>query len=133
MVAAMKKRTLALILGATLVLGVAACGDDDDDGGSTDRTTTEQDSGDSGDSGGSASSNADVQAYCDAVDEYVQAAQDIIDDPTSGDAAELSQQGQDLAAQGQELASNAADLTPEDAQAIADCTQEATSALTPAN
>jgi hypothetical protein len=132
MFAAMKKRTLALILGATLVLGVAACGDDDDsDGGSTDRTTTEQDSG--SDDGGSASGNADVQAYCDAVDEYVQAAQDVIDDPTSGDAAELSQQGQDLAAQGQELASNAADLTPEDAQAIADCTQEATSALTPAN
>ena len=83
----MRNRTLALLLGLGLVFGAAACGDDDDSG---DDDSTEQDSGgsgDSGDSGGSESGNAEVEAYCDAVAEYVEAAQEVIDNPGSADAS----------------------------------------------
>jgi hypothetical protein len=109
------------MLGAGLmVFSVAACGDDDDSGGDDD--TTETTAGDdSGDSGDSESGSSEVQEYCDAVADFVAAAQD---DPTNPD---LATQAQDLAQQAQDLATG---LTAEEAQEVADCSAEAASALT---
>ncbi|OWY63639.1 hypothetical protein B7486_51960 [cyanobacterium TDX16] len=106
--------------------GAAACSDDDgDDGGDSD--TTEEDSGDSGDSGGGDSGNSDVQAYCDAVDEYVAEVNEVLEDPT-GDTSALTETGTELANQATEL--SGAGLSAEDAEAVAECSQEAASALT---
>jgi hypothetical protein len=128
-----KRRILAWMLAFFFVFGgLAACSDDEDDGGDD----TEEDSGDSGsdsgDSGDSGSGgNSDVQAYCDAVEEYVAEAQEALDDPASADTAALTEKGTELADQAAELSANAADLTPEDSQALSDCSTEAASALTP--
>lgn len=104
----MRKRTLALLIAGTFLFGTAAaCSDDDPadggSGGDTEETT-------GGDDGGDASGNADVQAYCDAVDAYV--------DAGAFDATKA----QELGEQATELGANAADLTAEDSQAISDCT-----------
>ncbi len=117
----MRNRALALMLGAGLMLfGVAACGDDDDGGGSDDTETTDG-GDDSGDDGGDESGNADVQAYCDEVAAFVDSVQE---DPTNPD---LATQGQDLASAAAALGT---DLTAEEAQEVADCSAEATEALT---
>ena len=96
-----------------------------DDGG-TATTEAETDDGASG-SGGTTSENADVQEYCDAVDEFVANAQDAMGDPDK--VQEISEEGSELTARASELATSG--LSSEDAQAIADCTSEATSALMP--
>jgi hypothetical protein len=68
-----------------------------------------------------------VQAYCEAVDEYVSKIEAAMSDPAK--AAELA------ASEGAELTEKAtalstAGLSAEEAQEVADCTQRATSALT---
>ena len=128
----MRNRTLALLLGATLVFGgFAACGDDDDDDdGGTD--TTESDGGDEGGDegdGGDESGNADVQAYCDAVAEYVEEAQAALDDPANADTAALTARGQELGTQAADLAG--AGLSQEELEEVNACSQEAAEALTP--
>ena len=108
------------ILGAVLLTGLlftgAACGSSS--GGS-----------DGGDSGGgkTSSGNADVKAYCKAVDDYIQKVKDA-----SNDAAGA----QTLAKEGQELSSKAAalgtaGLSASDGQAVAECTKRSAEALTP--
>jgi hypothetical protein len=116
------RRILTLLLAGMLLVGfLASCGDDDDDdggdgGGGTE--TTQQEGG--GDGGGGAS--AEVEEYCNAVDEYVQAVQD---DPTNPD---LATQAQQLASEAVDL--NAAAASPEEAAQITQCSEEAATALT---
>src|SRR4051794_4091846 len=97
-----KEPNMRRVLGWSLVLmlligGAVACGDDDS-GGNNGTTTTTASSGSSGTSGsgssgtsGSGSSgssntgNADLDAYCNAVAQYVNDAQALADDPTNSD------------------------------------------------
>jgi hypothetical protein len=129
------KKLLSLLFAAVFaVAALGACGDDDS--GDTGDTTTADTGGDTGDDGGDdtgggdegggdddgggddggdgGSANPDVEAYCDAVAEFV--ANFDPNNPDTGTA------GQELAQQGQELATS--DLTAEDAQRIGECTQE---------
>jgi hypothetical protein len=129
------KRALGLIMIAGLFLGATACGASGGSDSKSDDTTkvtadTGSDTGsDSGDSDGdtTGSGNADVKAYCKAVDEYVEKAKEIMDDPTG--AQTLAEEGQELAEQAQGLAT--AGLSAEDAQDVADCTKKSTDALLP--
>jgi hypothetical protein len=107
-----------------LLAGVTACSDDKKDDAKVE-STDKGDSGDSGD-GNTDSGNADVVAYCKAVDAYVQKAKDAMSDPAK--AAALTSEGQDLAKQAQDLAT--ANLSAEEAQEVADCTKKSTDALT---
>ena len=125
------RRHLSWIFAGTMLLGgLAACSDDDDDSGDDDTeettTTTEGDGGDdSGDSGDGG--NADVQAYCDDVDAFVEAALDAGSDPSA--LAGLTEEATALQESGTELAENSADLSEDDAEALQACTTEAAEAL----
>lgn len=119
------RRALGTILIAGLLFGTAACGSS---GGGSDspKSDTTKVSSESG--GGSTSSgNADVKAYCKAVDEYVQKVKDAGTD--TGKISALSAEGQELSTKAAALAT--ADLTSDDAQAVADCTKKSTDALMP--
>ena len=115
----------------TLLTGVAAgCSSDDDDtasteesadNGSSDNGSTDEGSGD----GGSSSGNADVAAYCEAVDAFVEKALEAADDPAK--AASLTTESQDLTEKATALGS--ANLSAEEAQEVADCTERSTEAL----
>ncbi len=112
-------RTLAIAL-VPLALVATACGSDDKPTTTeapTDSTatgdTTATDSGDAG-------SNADVEAFCNQVDQFVEAMNKLIADPTSGDAAALAQEGQDLLSSATALSGS---VTGDDAARIKDCTK----------
>lgn len=118
------RRALGTILIAGLLVGAAACGSSGGSDSSKKTDTTEA----SSDSGGSTSSgNADVKAYCKAVDEYVKKVKEAEGDPTK--AAALSGEGQELTKKATALAT--ADLSSDDAKAVADCTKKSTDALMP--
>jgi len=115
---------------AGLLMGVAACGSSGGDDAKKSDTPAASDSGkDSGSDEGSTtdSGNADVKAYCDAVDEYVQKVKDASGDASK--AAALADEGQELTEKAQALAT--ADLDAQDAQDVADCTKKSTDALMP--
>lgn len=126
------RRHLSWIFAGTLLLGgLAACSDDDDSGDDTttttvaddsgdDTTTTEGDSGDSGD----ASGDPEVQAYCDDVRALAQE----IEDAGIAALADYQDELTALNQSGTELAQS--DISAEDAQAVADCTQELATAAT---
>ncbi len=112
----MRKFFAFLLVGLLFAGTAAACSSDDDggDSGDTTETTAATDSGDSG-----ASSNPDVEEFCQQAEELGQQLQDAIDDPTSADAAEITQQASELSA-------SAADLTsanPDDVDRINECAQ----------
>lgn len=109
------RKFLGLILVGLLFAGTAAaCSSDDDGGDSGDTTeTTAADSGDSGD----ASSNPDVEEFCQQAEELGQQLQDAVDDPTSADAAEITQQASELSASAAELTS----ANPDDVDRINEC------------
>jgi hypothetical protein len=123
-------RPLALAIVPLVLLGTA-CGSDDDSGSdSTDATAAESPSEESSDAESSdaessgdesSSSNPDVEAFCDEVDEFVTAMEEILADPASGDAAELATQGQELATSAQELAGS---VDAEDADRLQECTAQ---------
>ena len=106
---------------ALLTGGAAACGSSGGSSGGDTKTTEGSSNTDS--------SDADVQAYCKAVDEFVAKAKEILADPTKGDATSLQSEGQELTAKATELAKK--DLSSEDAQAVADCSKKSTDALLP--
>ena len=111
----------AILLSAVLALGTAACGDNNDNGGSGG-------SGDnSSDSGGSGSSNADVKAYCDAVKDYVDKVNAAVKSKDVSQLSALQGESQDLTDKATALAT--ANLSSDDAQEVANCTKEATDAL----
>jgi hypothetical protein len=118
-------RPLALAIVPLVLLGTA-CGSDDDTGSdTTDATAAESSSEESSDAESSgdesSSSNPDVEAFCDEVDEFVTAMEDVLADPASGDAAELATQGQELATSAQELAGS---VDAEDADRLQECTAQ---------
>lgn len=112
------RRLLGLMMVGLLFAGTAAaCSSDDDGGDGGDTTeTTAADSGDSGDTGGA---SAEVEDYCTQAEELGQQLQDAIDDPTSADAAEITQQASELTAAAAELTT----ANPDDADRIAECSQ----------
>jgi hypothetical protein len=137
-----RARRSLLLLALLLSFGLVACGGDDggDDSSSDAGSAEEGDSSDSEDSSEPADEPADegepsdeggsggegVEAYCDAVDEYVELVQDALNDP-SGAGTELTEAAEDLAEQAGTLG---LDLSPEDADRLQECSQEATEALT---
>lgn len=109
------RKFLGLMLVGLLFAGTAAaCSSDDDGGDSGDTTeTTAADSGDSGD----ASSNPDVEEFCTQAEELGEQLQAAVDDPTSADAAEITQQASELSASAAELTS----ANPDDVDRINEC------------
>ena len=103
-----------LLVGLLFAGTAAACSSDDGgDGGDTTETTAAADSGDSGD----ASSNPDVEEFCTQAEELGEQLQAAIDDPTSADAAEITQQASELSASAAELTS----ANPDDVDRINEC------------
>jgi hypothetical protein len=147
------KGWLGVVLVVLLGLGLAGCGGDDggdedsgdDDGPSLDSsddtepttTTTEPvttttkppvtTTAPATTEGPTGNVSGAIEAYCAAVDEYVQQLQDILADP-SGDTAALIETANELAEQAGQLQPT----TPEDAERILACTDRAADALTPA-
>jgi len=113
------RRLLGLMMVGLLFAGTAAaCSSDDDGGGGGDTTeTTAADSG--GDSGGDSGASAEVEDYCTQAEELGQQLQDAIDDPTSADAAAITQQASELTAAAAELTTT----NPDDADRIGECSQ----------
>ena len=108
------RRVLGFLMVGLLFAGTAAACSSDDDGGDDTTETTAADSGDSGDSG---DAGGDVEAFCsDAADlgEQLQAA---IDDPTSADAASITEDASALSASAAELTS----ANPDDVDRINEC------------
>lgn len=111
---------LALTL---LVGGVAACSDDN--GG--DDTTAEDSGGSSGgesggSSGGESGGNEAIQAYCDKVQELVDASAALQDDPTNADAQQtVTDLTTELGQQATDLAAEAPNFTAEDAEQFQGC------------
>ena len=118
------KRAFGFFLAVALFTGGAtACGDDDKDDTSTE--ATDGASTDEGtDEGSTDSGNAEVQAYCDAIEEFVAKYNDMGTD--SAKAAELATEAQELSTKAQALTG----ISAEEAQEVADCTEEMTSAMT---
>jgi hypothetical protein len=115
MIKSLRAKPLRIIAIAVLplaLLGTACSSDDDGD----DPADTEA-SSDAEESGG----NAEVEAFCDQVDEFVPAMEEMIADPTSGDAAALATQAQDLIAAGTALAGS---VDSGDADRLEECTQK---------
>lgn len=122
----MSKRLFSLLFSLLLLTGVAAaCGDDGDSGGDGGGDSTEEDSG-GGESGGG-DINADIEAYCAEVEDFLAEVEAAGDDPLA--LADLTGPAQELGQAGQDLAANAGDFTPEEAEALADCQAEATEGL----
>lgn len=120
------RRLLGCVMIAGLLFSGAACGKSDSSKDNKTTTTTGADSGDNG-SGESSSGNADVKAYCKAVDAYVDKVKAAQSDPAK--AATLADEGKDLSTKAGALAT--ANLSADDAQAVADCTKKSTDALVP--
>ena len=126
------RRVLGAFLIAGLLFGAAACGSSGgDDSKSSDESSASADDSsndESSDEGSTTDSgNADVKAYCDAVDDYVQKVKDAQGDAAK--AAALSEEAQELTEKATALST--AGLDAEDAQAVADCTKKSTDALMP--
>ena len=112
----MRKFLAFLLVGLLFAGTAAACSSDDDSGDSGDTTETTAAS-DSGGTGGDASSNPDVEEFCQQAEELGQQLQDAIDDPTSADAAAITQQASELSASAAELTS----ANPDDVDRINEC------------
>lgn len=128
------RRLLGFLMVGLLFAGTAAaCSSDDDGGGDT--TTTAADSGggstdttaaDSGDSGGG---NEAITAYCDSVQEFVDAAEAFAADPTDTDAQQTFQElGTQLATDGAALAGEVGTFTADDAAQFQECQTDFASA-----
>ena len=111
-------RALAIAVLPLALLGTA-CGSDDD----SDTPTNTEASGDApADTAGDEESgtNADVEAFCDQVDEFVDAFNKVLSDPSSGDVGELTTQGQELASSAMELQGS---VSGDDSDRLQECTQ----------
>ena len=119
------RRILGAMMIAGLLMGGAACGSS---GGDDAKSDTPSESSDKKDEGSTTDSgNADVKAYCDAVDEYVEKVKDAQDDPAKASA--LTEEAQELSEKAAALGT--AGLDADDAQDVADCTKKSTDALMP--
>ena len=138
-------RWAGLVLVAVLGLGgLAACGDDDgaDVRESGEDSSSGSGSGSSSDSGsGSSSETTDtteapedegggeaatgVEGYCEAVDHYIEAFGELLEDPTSTEAGAAVQEA---AAAYSEAALNLGELSAEDQARFNECAEEAAQA-----
>lgn len=119
------RRVLGALMIAGLLIGGAACGSSGGDDAKSSDTSSE--SSESSKESTTDSGNADVKAYCDAVDEFVKKAEAAKDDPAKASA--LTEESQELTEKAQALAT--AGLDADDAQDVADCTKKSTDALMP--
>ncbi len=129
------RRLLGFLMVGLLFAGTAAaCSSDDDGGGDT--TTTAADSGggstdttaaDSGDSGGGG--NEAITAYCDSVQEFVDAGEALAADPTDADAQQtFTDLGTQLATDGAALAGQVGTFSADDAAQFQECQTDFSSA-----
>jgi len=101
------------------LLGTACSSDDDGDSPADTETDAPADTEAAGDESGEA--NAEVEAFCTQVDEFVVAMDEVLADPSSGDVAEITAQGQDLAAAATDLAGS---VEGDDTERLQECTEE---------
>ena len=128
------RRLLGFLMVGLLFAGTAAACSSDDDGGDT--TTTAADSGggstdttaaDSGDSGGGG--NEAITAFCDSVQEFVDASEALAADPTDTDAQNtVSELGAQLGTDLTELSGQAGTFTEDDLAQFQECQTDFTSA-----
>ena len=113
---------------AGLLMGGAACGSSGDDAKSSDtKVTNDSGSESGGEEATTDSGNADVKAYCEAVDDYIAKVKDAQSDPAK--AAALSEEATKLSEKASALGTSGLDAG--DAQDVADCTKKSTEALMP--
>jgi hypothetical protein len=135
------KRLVGFVVVVLLGLGLAACGDDDgsDDSGSDSGSSLSSDSGSEADDedstttteaaeeeddAGSGESAGGVDAYCDAVEAYIDLLSEAVEDPTSA-GTELQEAADAYA----DAALNVGELTPDEQTQFENCTEAATEAL----
>ena len=122
MIKSLRNKPLRMVAIAILPLALlgTACGSDDD-GDSPANTEADAPAGTdvAGDESGAGS--ADVEAYCDEVDDLVAAMDEVIEDPSSGDVADITAQIQDLISAGTDLAGS---VEGDDTDRVRECTEE---------
>jgi hypothetical protein len=112
-------RPLVIAIVPLVLLG-AACGSDDDSDTPADTEASSDAPADTEAAGEESSGgNADVEAFCGEVDDFVAAMEELLADPTSGDAAALATQGQELTASAAELAGS---VDGSDSERLQECT-----------
>ena len=123
MIKSLRTKPIRLIAIAVLPLALlgTACGSDDDTDNDSPANTEASgdapaDTGDDVESG----SNADVETFCDEVDEFVEAFNEVMADPSSGDVGELTTQAQELVSAGTELAGS---VEGDDRARLEECTK----------
>ncbi len=112
------RRLLGLTTIAVLVVGgaVGCSSDDKDDEKGSDTTAKESDGSDS-------SGNSEVDEYCKAVDDLIEEYKKVMEDPTSGNAAELTTKATELSQQASDLTAELV-AEPELAKEVTDCTEK---------
>ena len=130
MIKSLRNRPLRMVAIAVLPLALlgTACGSDDDGDSPADTEAdapadTEASEPRPTRSAGeeSGEGNAEVEAFCTQVDEFVAAMDEVLADPSSGDVAEITAQGQDLAAAATDLAGS---VEGDDSERLQECTEE---------
>ncbi len=122
MIKSLRNKPLRMVAIAVLPLALlgTACGSDDDGDSPADtEADAPADTEAAGDESGEA--NAEVEAFCTQVDEFVAAMDEVLADPSSGDVAEITAQGQDLAAAATDLAGS---VEGDDTERLQECTEE---------
>ncbi len=128
MIKSLRNKPLRIVAIAVLPLALlgTACGSDSDDDSPADTGAEAPDGTEASDDSDSEGSegNPEVEAFCSQVDEFVTAMDEILADPTSGDAAAIAAQGQELSASAAELAGN---VDSSDSDRLQECTEELSS------
>ena len=114
-------RPLAIAIVPLVLLGTACSSDDDSDTPADTEASSDAPADTDASGEESSGSNPDVEAFCSEVDEFVTAMEEVLADPTSGDAAALATQGQDLAASATELAGS---VDGSDSERLQECTSD---------
>ena len=112
-------RPLVIAIVPLALLGAACSSDDDGDTPTDTEASSDAPAGTEASGEESSGSNPDVEAFCDEVDAFVAAMEEVLADPSSGDAAALATQGQDLAASATELAGS---VDSGDSERLQECT-----------
>ncbi len=126
MTKSLRTRPLRMVAIAVLplaLLGAACSSDDDADSADTEASADEpgEETADTEASGDAEGGNPEVEEFCSQVDEFVTAMEEVLADPTSGDAAALATQGQELATSATELAGS---VDASDSERLQECTQK---------
>jgi len=124
MIKSLRKKPLRIVAIAVLPLALlgTACGSDDDGDSPSDTEASEDAPADTEASGDEESgSNAEVEDFCSQVDDFVAAMEEIMADPSSGDAAAIAAQGQELSAAAGDLAGS---VDSGDMERVQECTEK---------